>query len=71
MHAFQDMMLEEETHVKMLKDEYKRLGGNVEFNYDPHKYGQRFQGAEEPTQQKPILRSPYPVIVVPHFLIQL
>jgi rubrerythrin len=39
MHAFQEMMLEEETHVKMLKEEYKRLGGNEEFNYDPHEYG--------------------------------
>jgi rubrerythrin len=39
MHAFQDMMQEEENHVNMLKEEYKRLGGNEEFNYDPHEYG--------------------------------
>ncbi len=39
MHAFQEMMLEEETHLKMLKEEYRRLGGNEEFNYDPHEYG--------------------------------
>ncbi len=39
MHAFQEMMFEEETHVKMLKEEYKRLGGNEEFNYDPHEHG--------------------------------
>jgi rubrerythrin len=39
MHAFQDMMQEEENHVNMLKEEYKRQGGNEEFNYDPHEYG--------------------------------
>jgi rubrerythrin len=39
MHAFEEMMLEEETHVKMLKEEYKRLGRNEEINYDPHEHG--------------------------------
>ncbi|GAX63077.1 hypothetical protein SCALIN_C47_0048 [Candidatus Scalindua japonica] len=39
MHAFQEMMLEEETHLIMLKEEYKLLGGNEEFKYDPHEYG--------------------------------
>ncbi len=39
MHAFQDMMLEEETHVKILTEEYQRLGGTEEIKYDPHKYG--------------------------------
>lgn len=39
MHAFEEMVSEEETHVKMLKEEYKRLGGNGEFKYDPHEYG--------------------------------
>ena len=39
MHAFEEMMLEEETHVKMLKEEYQRLGRNEEINYDPHEHG--------------------------------
>ena len=39
MHAFQEMMLEEETHVKMLKEEYARLGGTEEINYKPHVHG--------------------------------
>jgi rubrerythrin len=39
MHAFQEMMLEEETHVKMLKEEYARLGGTEEINYYPHEHG--------------------------------
>jgi len=39
MHAFEEMMLEEETHVKMLKEEYKRLGRNEEINYDHHEHG--------------------------------
>ncbi len=39
MHAFQDMMWEEEKHVKRLKEEYKRLGGKEEIQYDPHEYG--------------------------------
>ncbi len=39
MHAFQDMMWEEEKHVKRLKEEYKRLGGKEEIKYDPHGYG--------------------------------
>ncbi len=39
MHAFQDMMWEEEKHVKRLKEEYKRLGGREEIKYDPHEYG--------------------------------
>jgi len=39
MHAFEDMMCEEETHVKMLTEEYQRLGGNEEFKYDPHEHG--------------------------------
>jgi len=39
MHAFEDMMSEEETHVKMLTEEYQRLGGTEEFKYDPHEHG--------------------------------
>ncbi len=39
MHAFQDMMWEEEKHVKSLKEEYKNLGGSGEIKYDPQKYG--------------------------------
>lgn len=39
MHAFQDMMWEEEKHVKILKEEYIRLGGTEKINYDPQEYG--------------------------------
>jgi rubrerythrin len=39
MHAFEEMMLEEETHVKMLKEEYVRAGGTEEINYNPHEHG--------------------------------
>ena len=39
MHAFQDMMWEEEKHVTSLKEEYKNLGGSGEIKYDPQKYG--------------------------------
>ncbi len=39
MHAFQNMMWEEEKHLKMLKDEYKSLGGNEDIRYDPQEYG--------------------------------
>ena len=39
MHAFQEMMSEEEKHVTSLKEEYRRLGGNDDIIYDPEKYG--------------------------------
>lgn len=39
MHAFQDMMWEEEKHVKWLKTEYERLGGEEKIEYDHCEYG--------------------------------
>tara|TARA_B100000315_G_scaffold157956_1_gene146612 strand:+ start:8756 stop:9679 length:924 start_codon:yes stop_codon:yes gene_type:complete len=39
MHAFQEMMWEEEKHVNRLKEEYKNLGGSGDIKYDPQKYG--------------------------------
>ena len=39
MHAFQEMMWEEEKHVKWLEEEYKRLGGKDNIEYDVCKSG--------------------------------
>jgi len=39
MHAFQEMMWEEEKHVNMLKEKYMSLGGKEEIRYDPEEYG--------------------------------
>ncbi|MGR3219459.1 MAG: ferritin family protein [Candidatus Anammoxibacter sp.] len=39
MHAFREMMWEEEKHVKLLEKEYERLGGKGKVEYDPCKFG--------------------------------
>ena len=39
MHAFQDMMQEEEKHVNWLKKEYEKLGGTEKVEYDHFKFG--------------------------------
>ncbi len=39
MHAFQDMMQEEEKHVNWLKKEYEKLGGTEKIEYDHCEYG--------------------------------
>lgn len=39
MHAFQDMMWEEEKHVNWLKKEYEKLGGAEKVEYDHCKFG--------------------------------
>ena len=38
-HAFQDMMSEEEKHVNWLKKEYEKLGGAEKIEYDHYKFG--------------------------------